>query len=132
MKYISQPPLLLDVHIHKPLLPARTWMDSLLAFFPGLQVRLHCDVKLLLSLLTFLNVSFSLYMFISQVLKGDIRPAIETHEMLYQVTKKHNFLPEVISLSVHDLKVTHFSLWGGGYAKSTFLSFISCYNVIPL
>lgn len=38
MKYISQPPLLLDVHIHKPLLPARTWMDSLLAFFPGLQV----------------------------------------------------------------------------------------------
>lgn len=39
MKYISQPPLLLDVHIHKPLLPARTWMDSLLAFFPGLQVR---------------------------------------------------------------------------------------------
>ncbi len=30
-----------------------------------------------------------------QVLKGDIRPAIETHEMLYQVTKKHNFLPEV-------------------------------------
>ncbi len=29
------------------------------------------------------------------MLKGDIRPAIETHEMLYQVTKKHNFLPEV-------------------------------------
>ncbi|KAG9351265.1 hypothetical protein JZ751_025157, partial [Albula glossodonta] len=55
MKYISQPPLLLDVHIHKPLLPARTWMDSLLAFFPGLQV-----------------------------LKGDLRPAIEIHEMLYQ------------------------------------------------
>ncbi|MGH0159316.1 UNVERIFIED_CONTAM: hypothetical protein FKN15_070061 [Acipenser sinensis] len=65
MKYISQPPLLLDVHIHKPLLNARTWMDSLLAFFPGLQV-----------------------------LKGDIKPAIETHEMLYQVIKKHNFLPE--------------------------------------
>ncbi|KAJ8390362.1 hypothetical protein AAFF_G00107560 [Aldrovandia affinis] len=68
MKYISQPPLLLDVHIHKPLLPARTWMDSLLAFFPGLQV-----------------------------LKGDIRPAIETHEMLYQVTKRHNFLPEAFT-----------------------------------
>ncbi|XP_061099622.1 ER degradation-enhancing alpha-mannosidase-like protein 3 isoform X2 [Conger conger] len=68
MKYISQPPLLLDVHIHKPLMPARTWMDSLLAFFPGLQV-----------------------------LKGDIRPAIETHEMLYQVTKKHNFLPEAFT-----------------------------------
>uniref|UniRef100_A0A8C3A0V6 alpha-1,2-Mannosidase n=1 Tax=Cyclopterus lumpus TaxID=8103 RepID=A0A8C3A0V6_CYCLU len=68
LSYISQPPLLLDVHIHKPLLPARTWMDSLLAFFPGLQV-----------------------------LKGDIRPAIETHEMLYQVTKKHNFLPEAFT-----------------------------------
>ncbi|XP_036376858.1 ER degradation-enhancing alpha-mannosidase-like protein 3 isoform X1 [Megalops cyprinoides] len=72
MKYISQPPLLLDVHIHKPLLPARTWMDSLLAFFPGLQV-----------------------------LKGDIRPAIETHEMLYQVTKKHNFLPEAFTTDFH-------------------------------
>uniref|UniRef100_H3A0Q9 alpha-1,2-Mannosidase n=1 Tax=Latimeria chalumnae TaxID=7897 RepID=H3A0Q9_LATCH len=68
MKYISQPPLLLDVHIHKPMLNARSWMDSLLAFFPGLQV-----------------------------LKGDIRPAIETHEMLYQVTKKHNFLPEAFT-----------------------------------
>lgn len=49
MKYISQPPLLLDVHIHKPLLPARTWMDSLLAFFPGLQVRLMlCNVRFFL------------------------------------------------------------------------------------
>uniref|UniRef100_A0A452EKT8 alpha-1,2-Mannosidase n=1 Tax=Capra hircus TaxID=9925 RepID=A0A452EKT8_CAPHI len=62
------PPLLLDVHIHKPMLNARTWMDALLAFFPGLQV-----------------------------LKGDIRPAIETHEMLYQVIKKHNFLPEAFT-----------------------------------
>lgn len=40
-----------------------------------------------------------------QVLKGDIRPAIETHEMLYQVTKKHNFLPEVIRFTVSDLTV---------------------------
>lgn len=41
----------------------------------------------------------------AQVLKGDIRPAIETHEMLYQVTKKHNFLPEVIRpLCVSNLK----------------------------
>lgn len=39
MRYISQPPLLLDVHIHKPMLNARSWMDALLAFFPGLQVR---------------------------------------------------------------------------------------------
>uniref|UniRef100_A0A672ISF9 alpha-1,2-Mannosidase n=1 Tax=Salarias fasciatus TaxID=181472 RepID=A0A672ISF9_SALFA len=81
MKYISQPPLLLDVHIHKPLLPARTWMDSLLAFFPGLQV-----------------------------LKGDIRPAIETHEMLYQVTKKHNFLPEVNAVFVFRCVVLCYSL----------------------
>ena len=29
------------------------------------------------------------------MLKGDIRPAIEIHEMLYQVIQKHNFLPEV-------------------------------------
>lgn len=104
MKYISQPPLLLDVHIHKPLLPARTWMDSLLAFFPGLQVRLYyvnwCIYSCLKSLFYFSNF-FILCM--SQVLKGDIRPAIETHEMLYQVTKKHNFLPEVICLSVVSL-----------------------------
>lgn len=42
-------------------------MDALLAFWPGLQV-----------------------------LKGDISPAIKTHEMLYQVIQRHNFLPEVI------------------------------------
>lgn len=31
----------------------------------------------------------------TQVLRGDLKPAIETHEMLYQVTKQHKFLPEV-------------------------------------
>uniref|UniRef100_A0A3P9JUV0 alpha-1,2-Mannosidase n=1 Tax=Oryzias latipes TaxID=8090 RepID=A0A3P9JUV0_ORYLA len=91
MKYISQPPLLLDVHIHKPLLPARTWMDSLLAFFPGLQVRTDHLLSLLARVLSSVNVV------LFQVLKGDIRPAIETHEMLYQVTKKHNFLPEAFT-----------------------------------
>lgn len=92
MKYISQPPLLLDVHIHKPLLPARTWMDSLLAFFPGLQVRNQCCLCL-----SQFAMKVQTWEFCSlQVLKGDIRPAIETHEMLYQVTKKHNFLPEVV------------------------------------
>uniref|UniRef100_A0A4W5J9F2 alpha-1,2-Mannosidase n=1 Tax=Hucho hucho TaxID=62062 RepID=A0A4W5J9F2_9TELE len=65
MKYISQPPLLLNVHMHNPTVSVRSWMDSLLAFFPGLQV-----------------------------LRGDLKPAIETHEMLYQVTKQHKFLPE--------------------------------------
>lgn len=34
--------------------------------------------------------------FHTQVLRGDLKPAIETHEMLYQVTKQHKFLPEVI------------------------------------
>ncbi|XP_067825713.1 ER degradation-enhancing alpha-mannosidase-like protein 3 [Heptranchias perlo] len=68
MKYISQPPLLLDVHMHNPTINARKWMDSLLAFFPGLQV-----------------------------LKGDLQPAIETHEMLYQVTQRHKFLPEAFT-----------------------------------
>uniref|UniRef100_A0A4W3HZW0 alpha-1,2-Mannosidase n=1 Tax=Callorhinchus milii TaxID=7868 RepID=A0A4W3HZW0_CALMI len=68
MKYISQPPLLLDVHMHNPTVTVRKWMDSLLAFFPGLQV-----------------------------LKGDLRPAIETHEMLYQVTQRHKFLPEAFT-----------------------------------
>jgi mannosidase alpha-like ER degradation enhancer 3 len=31
------------------------------------------------------------------VLKGDIKPAIETHEMLYQVMQRHNFLPEAFT-----------------------------------
>ena len=30
-----------------------------------------------------------------QVLKGDLKKAIETHQMLYEVSKKHTFLPEV-------------------------------------
>uniref|UniRef100_UPI00358FE8C5 ER degradation-enhancing alpha-mannosidase-like protein 3 n=1 Tax=Myxine glutinosa TaxID=7769 RepID=UPI00358FE8C5 len=74
MTYVSQPPLLLDVHMRKPTITAKAWMDSLLAFFPGLQV-----------------------------LKGDIQPAIRTHEMLYQITRRHNFLPEAFStdLRVH-------------------------------
>uniref|UniRef100_A0A4W6C6T9 alpha-1,2-Mannosidase n=1 Tax=Lates calcarifer TaxID=8187 RepID=A0A4W6C6T9_LATCA len=66
MKYISQPPLLLNVHMHNPTVSVRSWMDSLLAFFPGLQV-----------------------------LRGDLKPAIETHEMLYQVTKQIFFNPVV-------------------------------------
>ncbi|GCB64529.1 hypothetical protein scyTo_0013353 [Scyliorhinus torazame] len=31
------------------------------------------------------------------VLKGDLQPAIETHEMLYQVTQRHKFLPEAFT-----------------------------------
>lgn len=69
MKYVSQGPLLLDVHMHRPHTNSRNFMDSLLAFWPGLQV-----------------------------LKGDIKPAIETHEMLYQVMQRHNLLPEAFTI----------------------------------
>ncbi|XP_022658502.1 ER degradation-enhancing alpha-mannosidase-like protein 3 isoform X3 [Varroa destructor] len=68
MKYISQGPMLVDVHMHRPTTNAKNFMDALLAFWPGLQV-----------------------------LKGDIKPAIETHEMLYQVMQRHNFLPEAFT-----------------------------------
>ncbi|ESP01710.1 hypothetical protein LOTGIDRAFT_139192 [Lottia gigantea] len=68
MKYVSQGPLLVDVHMHKPQSVSRNFMDALLAFWPGLQV-----------------------------LKGDIEPAVETHEMLYQVLQRHNFLPEAFT-----------------------------------
>lgn len=68
MKYISQGPLLLDVHMHRPHTNSRNFMDALLAFWPGLQV-----------------------------LKGDLKPAVETHEMLYQVMQRHNFLPEAFT-----------------------------------
>lgn len=69
MKYVSYGPFLIDVHMHRPHNQAKNFMDSLLAFWPGLQV-----------------------------LKGDLKPAIETHEILYQVTKKHNFLPEAFTV----------------------------------
>ena len=36
-----------------------------------------------------------------QVLKGDIQPAIEVHEMLYQVIQRHNFLPEAFTPDFH-------------------------------
>ncbi|XP_071948270.1 ER degradation-enhancing alpha-mannosidase-like protein 3 [Antedon mediterranea] len=68
MRYISDGPLLMDVHMHRPQIKAKNFMDSLLAFWPGLQV-----------------------------LFGDVKPAIETHELLYQVMQKHNFLPEAFT-----------------------------------
>ncbi|XP_041480869.1 ER degradation-enhancing alpha-mannosidase-like protein 3 [Lytechinus variegatus] len=67
-RYISDGPLLMDVQMHRPHARSRNFMDALLAFWPGLQV-----------------------------LFGDIEPAIETHEMLYQVTQRHNFLPEAFT-----------------------------------
>ncbi|KAF7265320.1 hypothetical protein GWI33_021304 [Rhynchophorus ferrugineus] len=68
MKYIYQGPMLLDVHMHRPHTTSRNYMDALLAFWPGLQV-----------------------------LKGDIKPAVETHEMLYQVMQRHKFIPEAFT-----------------------------------
>jgi hypothetical protein len=39
-----------------------------------------------------------------QVLMGDLKPAIENHEVLYQVVKKHNFIPEAFTM---DFQVRH-------------------------
>ena len=85
MKYINQGPMFVDVHMHKPTVASRNFMDSLLAFWPGLQV-----------------------------LNGDIRPAIELHEMLYQVVQKHRFLPEAFT---HDFQVH----WGQYPLRPEFL-----------
>nr|CAD7438420.1 unnamed protein product [Timema bartmani] len=67
-KIIRDGPMLIDVHMHRPHTNSRNFMDALLAFWPGLQV-----------------------------LKGDIKPAVETHEMLYQVMQRHNFIPEAFT-----------------------------------
>ena len=40
MQYISDGPMLLDVHMHKPTTRTKSFMDALLAFWPGLQVRI--------------------------------------------------------------------------------------------
>ncbi|KAL5281282.1 EDEM3 family protein [Megaselia abdita] len=69
MKYISEGPMLLDVLMHRPHAKSRNFMDSLLAFWPGLQV-----------------------------LSGDLKPAVQTHEMLYQVMQLHNFIPEAFTV----------------------------------
>ncbi|XP_060809884.1 ER degradation-enhancing alpha-mannosidase-like protein 3 [Amyelois transitella] len=68
MKYISRGPVMLAVHMHRPHLQSRNFMDALQAFWPGLQVLL-----------------------------GDVRPAVETHEMLYQVMQRHTFIPEAFT-----------------------------------
>ncbi|CAJ0565963.1 unnamed protein product, partial [Mesorhabditis spiculigera] len=73
MRYVNKGPFFVDVHMHRPTVATRSFMDALLAFWPGLQV-----------------------------LKGDIKEAIEMHEMLYQVVKKHKFLPEAFT---HDFQV---------------------------
>jgi len=61
------------VHMHMPYRQSRNYMDALLAFWPGLQV-----------------------------LKGDIKEAVAMHEHLYQIVRKHKFLPEAF-LSDHSI-----------------------------
>jgi len=58
MRYLNKGPVFIDVQMHKPHLASRSYMDALLAFWPALQV-----------------------------LKGDLRGAIEMHQMLYNVVK---------------------------------------------
>lgn len=66
--YVTQGAMLLDVYMHRPYTTSRGYMDALTAFWPGLQV-----------------------------LKGDIKPAIQTHELLNQVMEKHKFIPEAFT-----------------------------------
>lgn len=68
MQYINQGPLFLSVQMHQPDRTTHAYMDALQAFWPGLQV-----------------------------LKGDLKKAIEMHQMLYEVSKKHTFLPEAFT-----------------------------------
>jgi ER degradation enhancer, mannosidase alpha-like 3 len=87
MKHMSQQQgfLMQTVHMHMPYKQARSYMDALLAFWPGLQV-----------------------------LKGDIKEAIKMHELLYQIVKKHKFLPEAF-LSDHSVH------WGNHPLRPEFL-----------
>lgn len=68
MKYLGHGPLMMDVHMHRPNTNSKHFVDALGAFWPGLQV-----------------------------LMGDLKPAIEQHEVLYQIMKRHNFLPEAVT-----------------------------------
>ena len=73
MRYIASGPFLLDCDMHRPH-NKKPVMDSLLAFWPGLQV-----------------------------LWGDIEPAASTHDLLYYVAQKHNFLPEAFNIDMKNL-----------------------------
>ncbi|TNN07273.1 ER degradation-enhancing alpha-mannosidase-like protein [Schistosoma japonicum] len=62
------PFLFLDVHMHRPAQRARTFMDALLAFWPGIQV-----------------------------LTGDVKRAVALHELLYLIHKRNKLLPEAFT-----------------------------------
>lgn len=79
-------------------------MDALLAFWPGLQVLL-----------------------------GDVRPAVETHEMLYQVMQRHTFIPEAFTSDFQvNISKKLFITWNSYYYNWWKLIFPSgingCYN----
>ena len=67
-----QRPVMQDVHMHRPHTTSKHFIDALGAFWPGLQV-----------------------------LMGDLKPAIESHEILYQIMQRHNFIPEVNSRATY-------------------------------
>ncbi|XP_037958336.1 ER degradation-enhancing alpha-mannosidase-like protein 3 isoform X2 [Teleopsis dalmanni] len=85
MKYVSEGPMLLDVLMHRPHAKSRNFMDALLAFWPGLQV-----------------------------LSGDLKPAVQTHEMLYQVMQMHTFIPEAFTI---DFQIH----WGQHHLRPEFI-----------
>ena len=70
-----------DVHMHKPQSPSKPFIDALGAFWPGLQV-----------------------------LMGDVKPAIEAHEVLYQIMQRHNFIPEAFTADFQVWSLTLFFL----------------------
>lgn len=85
MKYINHGPMLYDVHMHRPHSKSKHFMDALLAFWPGLQV-----------------------------LTGDLKPAVQTHEMLYQVMQMHTFIPEAFT---YDFQIH----WGQHHLRPEFI-----------
>ncbi|CAF0895398.1 unnamed protein product [Rotaria sordida] len=68
MSYVQQGVAIVNVHMHQSYRWTKNHMDALLAFWPRLQV-----------------------------MTGDLKSAIELHEMLYQVVKNHKFLPETFT-----------------------------------
>ena len=68
MSYVQRGVAMVNVHMHQPYRSSRNHMDAVLAFWPGLQV-----------------------------MTGDLKSAIELHEMLYQIVKKHKFIPEAFT-----------------------------------
>eukprot|EP00039_Didymoeca_costata_P007976 m.106193 g.106193 ORF g.106193 m.106193 type:complete len:796 (-) comp13899_c0_seq1:126-2513(-) len=89
MKHLKHGPFMVTTHMDNPKSISRRHMDSLQMFWPGLQV-----------------------------LKGDLKPAIETYDMYYQLAEKHGLFPEAFTF---DLEV-HWGNWPlrPEFAESTY------------